>query len=83
MKTITIIALATVPSLPPLAAFAQTAADIAYCKAMGAKYREFNKGADPAANIAVAIYKCETKANEAIPVLEKELKDDKIALPPR
>jgi hypothetical protein len=83
MKSIKIVGLATVASLLPLAAFAQSAADVAYCKAMGAKYREYNKGADPAANIAVAVYKCEMKANEAIPVLEKQLKDDKIALPPR
>ena len=83
MKSVKMIGLVTVASLLPLPAIAQSAADVAYCKAMGAKYREYNKGADPAANIAVAIYKCETKANEAIPVLEKELKDDKIALPPR
>jgi hypothetical protein len=83
MKPVKLVVFATVASLLPLAAFAQSAADVAYCKAMGAKYREYNKGADPAANIAVAIYKCETKTSEAIPVLEKELKDDKIALPPR
>jgi len=83
MKPVKFIALAAFAAMLPAVAFAQNAADVAYCKAMGAKYREYNKGADPAANIAVAVYKCETKPAEAISVLEKELKVDKIALPPR
>ena len=75
------IAFAAIAAMLPSVAFAQTAADLAYCKAMGAKYRVVNRGADPAANIAVAIYKCETKPAEAIPVLEKELMDDKMRSP--
>jgi len=82
MKPVKIIALATVASLLPLTAFGQSA-DVTYCKALAAKYREYNKGADPAANVAAAAAKCDTKPGEAIPSLEKQLRDDKIALPAR
>lgn len=82
MKTVNFVALATAAVLMPLTAFAQSA-DTTYCRALAAKYREFNKGQDPQANVAAAAAKCDAKPGEAIPALEKQLKDDKIALPPR
>jgi len=82
MKAIKFIALAAVAVMLPPTAFAQSA-DVTYCRALAAKYREFNKGQDPQANVAAAAAKCDTKPGEAIPALEKQLRDDKIALPPR
>jgi hypothetical protein len=66
----------------PAAALAQ-GSDATYCKALAAKYREYNKGADPQASVATAAAECDTKASSSIPVLEKALRDDKISLPPR
>jgi len=82
MKSVKFITLASVAAMLPAVAFAQSA-DTTYCKAMAAKYREFNRGADPAANVAALIAMCDSKPGEAIPGLEKQLKDDKIALPAR
>ena len=82
MKAVKFIVFATVAAMLPLVAFAQSA-DTTYCKALAAKYREFNKGADPAAGVAAAMAGCDNRASEAIPILEKQLKDDKIALPSR
>jgi hypothetical protein len=83
MKSIKFIAFATVAAMLPMVVLAESAADVAYCKAMVAKYLEYNTGADPAGNYLAIVYTCQTKPSEAIPILEKELKDDKIALPVR
>ena len=80
MKFITFVVL--VAALLPASAFAQSS-DVAYCKALAAKYREYNRGADPQSNVAVATAKCDAQPSEGIPVLEKQLRDDKVALPPR
>jgi hypothetical protein len=67
--------------LLPLAASAQTPADVAYCKKLSSVYRAYNEGSDPATAIAVALSKCNTSAAASIPVLEKALTDDGLKLP--
>jgi len=72
------------------AAFAQSA-DTKYCKALGASYETYvrsltdqQRGAQPpTAAVSGAASKCDTAPGESIPVLEKALKDAKVALPPR
>jgi hypothetical protein len=67
----------------PLGAFAQSG-DVAYCKALSAKYEEYvGKGATPSGAIADARAQCAAGNTAGIPVLEKALKDNKINLPPR
>ena len=80
MKLIRFMAFAAFATVLPLAAFAQTA-DVTYCKALAAKYRTYGK--NPATDVAAALAGCDNRAGEAIPVLEKQLKDDKVALPSR
>ncbi len=62
---------------------AVSANDMAYCKALSDKWRQFSK-AQSAGVTAEAINAC-AQGNTAagIPVLEKALTDDKIPLPPR
>ncbi len=67
--------------LLPLAASAQTPADVAYCKKLSSVYRAYNEGNDPSTAIATALTKCNTGAAGAIPVLEKALTDDGFKLP--
>jgi hypothetical protein len=67
--------------LLPLAASAQTPADVAYCKKLSAVYRAYNEGSDPATSIATALTKCNSAPAASIPVLEKALKDDGFTLP--
>ena len=73
----------------PLAAFAQ-GNDEAYCQALSAKYQTFvnNMGGHSndrgALDAQVAISQCnQGNAAAAIPVLERELNNNKIALPNR
>ena len=66
----------------PLAAFAQSA-DTNYCKALSAKYREYAKAGAVDSTAAAAMAKCDKEPAAGIPVLEKHLKDGKVALPPR
>src|SRR5690348_3331731 len=66
----------------PATTFAQSA-DTTYCKAMATKFRAYNKGATPAADVATAIAQCDSNPGNSIPVLEKQLTGDKIALPSR
>ena len=68
--------------LAPLAAFGQSA-DAKYCQALADSYRKTNSQNMDAA-VPEAINQC-NKGNTAagIPVLEKALKDAKVALPPR
>jgi hypothetical protein len=64
-------------------AFAQSA-DAAYCSALSAKYREFVGSGQTDATAATAMAQCSSGNTAAgIPVLEKTLKDAKVALPPR
>ena len=67
--------------LLPLAASAQTLADVAYCKKLSGVWRAYNEGADPAAGVATALTKCNSAPAASIPVLEKALKDDGFTLP--
>jgi hypothetical protein len=80
MKTVGIL-LACASIALPFAAFAQSA-DTKYCDALSAAYRTsgVSKGDSPE---AVAMAKCKTDPASSIPVLEKSLKDNKVALPPR
>jgi hypothetical protein len=58
--------------------------DAAYCKALSAKVRTANRGADPVGEIGNALAQCQTgTAPYGIPVMEKFLTDAKIPLPPR
>jgi hypothetical protein len=66
----------------PMPAFAQSA-DVTYCKALAAKYREFNKQGDPSGAAAAAMSECDTKTAGSISTLEQALKDQKVPLPPR
>jgi len=67
----------------PTAVFAQSADDVAYCKALSAKYREVNRGNDPQGAGATAMAACDTNPGAGIPFLEKSLTDAKMPLPPR
>ena len=65
----------------PLAAFAQSA-DSKYCAALSAKYRQLNTSQSDE-TVAAAMAQCDKSPEKGIPVLEKHLKDAKVALPPR
>lgn len=78
--TLTLMAVGIALALP-LAASAQSAADVAYCKKLAAVWRAYNEGADPAVAIATALTKCNTAAAASIPVIEKSLTDDGFKLP--
>jgi hypothetical protein len=67
----------------PVAASAQTPADIAYCKKLSAVFRAYNEGSDPATSIATALTKCNSAPGASIPVLEKALTDSGFKLPPK
>jgi len=66
----------------PVAAFAQSS-DTAYCKALSEKYRDYAKSGSVDATAATAMAQCDKNPAAGIPVLEKHLKDGKVALPPR
>jgi hypothetical protein len=66
----------------PLAASAQTPADVAYCKKLGLMwYTYFNT--DPSTAVATALNNCSSASAASIPVLEKALKDEGFTLPKR
>ena len=65
----------------PVAASAQSAADVAYCKKLSSVYRAYNEGSDPATSIATALTKCNSAPGASIPVLEKALTDGGFTLP--
>jgi hypothetical protein len=56
--------------------------DEKYCQALGSSYREYNNAATNA-EAAAAMAQCNTNSAAAIPVLEKHLKEAKVALPSR
>jgi hypothetical protein len=78
--TLTLLAVAAALVLP-VAASAQSAADVAYCKKLASVWRAYNEGADPAVAIATALTKCNTGTAASIPVLEKALTDEGFKLP--
>jgi len=58
--------------------------DAAYCREMSVRYRRYLGQASTEGDVAKAIYDCESGNTAAgIPVLEKALRDAKLALPPR
>jgi hypothetical protein len=64
----------------PVAASAQTPADVAYCKKLGQLwYTYFNS--DPSTSVATALNNCNSASAASIPVLEKALKDEGFTLP--
>ncbi len=65
----------------PVAASAQSAADVAYCKKLSGIFRAYNEGSDPATAIATALTKCNSAPGTSIPVLEKALTDGGFKLP--
>ena len=72
------------------AALAQSS-DAAYCKALSDKYQTYvakkeqshRGGQAPLAGIDTAISRCQSDPAGSIPVLEKELQNNKLDLPPR
>lgn len=66
------------------AAFAQTAQQLNYCKALTTSYRSaVSSGAAPVQKLEAAIVECSTNPVGSIPVLERGLKEMKVELPPR
>ena len=82
MKLSTIGAIACAVLTLPVAVQAQSS-DAQYCRALADVWRAYNRGMDPAVEVATAITHCNGSPATAIPVLEKALKDDKLALPKR
>ena len=78
--TLTLMAIGTALAFP-VAASAQSAADVAYCKKLATIWRAYNDSADPSVAIATALTKCNSAAAASIPVLEKGLTDDGFKLP--
>ena len=64
----------------PVATFAQST-DAKYCSDMSSAYRNFTNNIDAEAARAMGL--CQSNPAAAIPVLEKHLKENKIALPTR
>jgi hypothetical protein len=63
--------------------------DVQYCSALGNRYYAYvssiigKRPRPPPAYISVAISKCQTEAQASIPILEKALTNQQVALPPR
>ncbi|HKV14641.1 MAG TPA: hypothetical protein VJQ81_06330 [Reyranella sp.] len=67
----------------PFAAYADMS-DTEYCNALSAAYRsDVPKTASPNVDAPEAMSKCGTDPASSIPVLEKILNDNKVALPKR
>ena len=64
----------------PVAASAQSAADVAYCKKLAMLWYTY-VDTDPPASVATALNTCHSASAAAIPVLEKTLKDGGFTLP--
>ena len=75
-------------ALLPAASFAQQS-DATYCAALSDKYQrytsdnQYRRGMDKNISADVAMSQCANKPTEAIPVLEKALKDARLDLPQR
>lgn len=68
----------------PLATYAQSASDVAYCNKLSQTYRSVVAStATPDVTVPEAMSKCATSPATSIPVLEKVLTDNKVTLPPR
>jgi hypothetical protein len=73
----------------PTATFAQSG-DAAYCTALANKYERYVNSNDrehrqptPPNSVSVAMSKCQSSSAQAIPILEKALRDAKLDLPAR
>jgi hypothetical protein len=64
----------------PVAASAQSPADVAYCKKLAMLWYTY-VDTDPPASVATALNTCHSASAAAIPVLEKALKDGGFTLP--
>jgi hypothetical protein len=64
----------------PVAASAQSPADVAYCKKLGMLWYTY-VDTDPSTAVATALNTCHGSSATAIPVLEKALKDGGFTLP--
>jgi len=83
MKTLTAMVVCASVAMP-LFAYAQSAADVAYCNKLSETYRATSmKNSTPDATVPTAMSKCATAPGEAIPTLEKALTDAKVTLPKR
>jgi hypothetical protein len=82
MKTLTAMVVCASVAMP-LFAYAQSAADVAYCNKLSQSYRATNVANTPDAVVPTAMSKCASAPGEAIPVIEKALKDAKVTLPKR
>lgn len=77
--TLTLLAVGAALVLP-VAASAQSAADVAYCKKLATLWYTYYD-IDPPTNVAAALNTCNSSSATAIPVLEKTLKDGGFTLP--
>ena len=66
----------------PVAASAQSPADIAYCKKLAMLWYTYFD-IDPPTNVATALNTCHSRSAAAIPVLETALKNEGFTLPKR
>jgi hypothetical protein len=66
----------------PVAASAQSPADIAYCKKLAMVWYTY-VDTDPSASVATALNTCHSRSNAAIPVIETALKEQGFTLPKR
>lgn len=83
MKTLTAIVVCASVTMP-LVAYAQSAADVAYCNKLSQTYRSTAQlNSTPDATVPTAMSKCATAPGEGIPTLEKALTDAKVTLPKR
>ena len=77
--TLTLLAVGTALVLP-VAASAQSPADIAYCNKLKMLWYTYVE-MDPSTSVATALNSCYSASAAAIPVLEKALKDGGFTLP--
>jgi hypothetical protein len=82
MKAVTAIVISAGIAMP-FAAFSQSS-DVEYCNKLSATYRSVvATTATPDATVPEAMSKCSSSPADAIPILEKALKDNKVTLPSR
>ena len=80
MKTALICSVVGAAIALPIAAAAQSPADVAYCKKLAMLWYTY-VDTDPSASVATALNTCHSASAAAIPVIEKALKDGGFTLP--
>jgi hypothetical protein len=86
LKIPSYLALAVAVVWPSIAAAqtASTSADIAYCKALSARYMTlYPKSTLPSGAVSVAVSRCDTDPRDSIKTLEAKLRNSAGRLPPR